>query len=72
MPIVCQCWLVKEEGLCYRTDSRLGPQLSGQCVLKEGDVPDNAPQCCTQCGNVGHNRTTCNEVYQLPIVYPVE
>jgi len=45
-----------------------GVQMAGAL----GDVPDNAPQRCTQCGNVGHNRTTCNEVYQLPIVYPVE
>jgi hypothetical protein len=36
------------------------------------DVPDNAPQRSTQCGNVGHNRTTCDEVCQLPIVYLVE
>ena len=45
-----------------------GVQMAGAL----GDVPDNAPQRCTQCGNVGHNRTNCNEVYQLPIVYPVE
>ena len=32
------------------------------------DVPDNAPQLCTLCGNVDHNRATCDEVCQFPIV----
>jgi len=41
-------------------------------LQRGAEVPDNAPQRCTQCGNVGHSRTTCDEVCQLPIVYPVE
>ena len=31
------------------------------------DVLDNAPHRCTQRGNVGHNRSTCDEIAQIPI-----
>jgi hypothetical protein len=31
-----------------------------------GDASGNAPHGCKQCGNVGHNRSTCDEIGQMP------
>jgi len=36
------------------------------------DVAANALRRCTHCCNVCQNKTTCDEVRQLPIVYPVD
>jgi len=36
------------------------------------NVPGGAPQLRTQCGNVGHKGSTCDEFYWLLIVYSVE
>jgi len=36
---------------------RVGQQAAGQLP----DVPDRAPSHCSQCNQVGHNRTTCDQ-----------
>jgi hypothetical protein len=32
------------------------------------DLPDHAPQRCGQCGGVGHNKRSCRDVPQVPLV----
>jgi hypothetical protein len=37
-------------------------------AAEAAEVPDNAPQRCAQCGGIGHNRRTCKEIVQAPLV----
>jgi hypothetical protein len=45
-----------------RVKKRVGQQAAGQLP----DVADRAPQRCSQCNQVGHNRTTCGQHTPFP------
>jgi hypothetical protein len=47
-----------------RKGQRHGRERAAQAT-ETAEVPNGAPQRCTQCDNVGHNRRTCKEVIRF-------